>query len=110
MTTSTAVPVTVTPEAAARIAQLGFGAQVERMIDYARRNLPELTRIEVVQNERYDLGGPPGVAIEAYSRYDSFDLTGHTRGQLAKWSVSEFAPEVLEHLLIDYLPEAPNAG
>jgi hypothetical protein len=109
MTTSATVPVTVTPEAATRIAELGFQTQVDRMIDYARENLPELTRIEVVLNERYDLGGEPGVAIEAYRRY-AFDPPERIRWRIGDWLISEFPPEVLEHLMIDYLPEAPNAG
>jgi hypothetical protein len=50
MTTSTTAPVTVTPEAAARIAELGLQAAVDRMIQYVRGNLPELTRIEAVLN------------------------------------------------------------
>jgi hypothetical protein len=109
MTLSATVPVSVTPEAAARIAGLGFQAHMDRMIDYARQNLPELTRIQVVLNERYDMGGEPGVAVEAYRRY-SFDPPERIRRQVGKWMVSEFPPEVLEHLMVDYLPEAPDAG
>jgi hypothetical protein len=63
MTTSATVPVTVTPEAAARIAQLGFQAEVGRMIDYARQHLPEVERIEVVLYDRYEIGDEPGITV-----------------------------------------------
>jgi hypothetical protein len=60
------VPVTVTPEAAQRLAELGFEKQAEQMIDYARQHIPQLLRIEVVLTDRYDMGvlrespSPPG--------------------------------------------------
>src|SRR5262249_36637016 len=109
MTTTKTIPVTWTPEATARVAELGFQAQVDQMIEYARRNLPGVTRIEVVLNDRYDMGGEPGVAIEAYStEFDS--VAERLPSHLVEWEISEFPPEVLEHLLMDFLPEEPDAG
>src|SRR5579859_797995 len=105
MITSATVPVRVTPEAVARVTSLGLEAEMRRMIDYAREHLPELTRIEVVLYERDEIGEPPGVAIEVYTPFDSFDTTARTRGRIGEWLVSEFTPQVLQHLLIDYLPE-----
>jgi hypothetical protein len=109
MVTSATIPVTVTPEAAGRLAELGLQAQVDRVIEYARQNLPELTRIEVVLNERGETGGKPGIAIDAYRRFTS-EPTYRIGLQIGDWMVSEFPPEVLEHLLLDYLPDYPNAG
>jgi hypothetical protein len=109
VTTSATIPVTVTAEAAARIAELGFQGPVDHMVEYVRQHLPELTRIEVVLNERYDMGGEPGVAIEAYRRF-AFDPPERTRWRIGDWLISEFPPEVREHVMIDYLPEAPDAG
>jgi hypothetical protein len=110
MTTSTAtVPVTVTPEAAARIAELGFQTQIEQMIEYARGHLPDVVRIEVVLNERYDMGGEPGVTVEAYGTRPfvpgetiSWDLIG--------WAVDTFPSEILEHLHVSYLRGGAHAG
>jgi hypothetical protein len=110
MFTSATVPVRVTPEAAARVASLRLEVEMRRMIDYAREHLPEPTRIEVVHYERDEIGEPPGVAIEVYTAFDSFNPTARMRGKIGERLVSEFAPHVLEHLLIDYLPEAPDAG
>jgi hypothetical protein len=110
MTTAVTASVTVTPQAAARIAALGLQAEMQRMIDYARQNLPEFTRIEVVQYDRDELDDEPGLAVDVYCAFESFDPSARTRGRLGEWLVAEFPPEVLEHLLIDYLPEAPDAG
>jgi hypothetical protein len=99
------VPITVTPEAAQRIAELGFQKQVEEMIDHARQQIPQLERIEVVLVDRYDMGGPPGVTIRAWTdrAFRAFDPADKTRQNLIRWEVTTFPPEVLEHLSLDYL-------
>jgi hypothetical protein len=91
------VPLTVTPEAAARIAELGFHQQVEQMIDYAQQQIPKLVRIEVVLTERYDMGGPPGVTVKAWTDRD-FDPADKTRANLDRWFVTNFPPAVREHV------------
>jgi hypothetical protein len=110
MITSATVPVRVTPEAAARVADLGLDGELQRMVDYACHQLPEATRIEVVLYERDEAGEPPGIGIEVYTPFDSYDPSARTRRTIGEWLVSEFPPRVLEHLLIDHLPETPNGG
>jgi hypothetical protein len=109
MTTSATIPVSVTPEAAARIAELGFQPQVDRMIEYARQHLPELVQIEVVLNERWDTGGEPGVAIEAWSRRP-YNPVERISWKLTEWMVANFPSEVLEHLHMSYHPGPEHAG
>jgi hypothetical protein len=91
------VPLTITPEAAQRLAELGFQKQAEQMIDHARQHIPRLVRIEVVLTDRYDMGGPPGVTIKAWTNRE-FDPADQTRDNLIRWEVTNFPPEVLEHL------------
>ncbi len=110
MIISATVPVRVTPDAAARVAELGLDEAMRRMIDYACHQLPEATRIEVVLYERDEAGEAPGVAIEVYTPFPSYAPTARTRSKIGEWLVAEFPPHVLEHLLIDHLPETPNAG
>jgi hypothetical protein len=109
MNTSAAVPVTVAPEAAARIAELGMHAQVDRMLDYARQHIPELVRIEIVLNERYEEDAPSGVAIDTYSQRP-FDSADRTDAELSRWMVTTFPPEVLEHIHLWHYLEADHAG
>jgi hypothetical protein len=92
MVTSATVPVRVMPEAAARVADLGLEGALRRMLDYARQHLPEPTRIEVVLYDRDEAGEPPGVAIEVYTPFHSFDPTARMRAMIGEWLVSEFPP------------------
>jgi hypothetical protein len=91
------VPLTVTPEAAQRITELGFEKQLEQMIEYAQQHIPKLLRIEVVLTDRYDMGGPPGVTIEAWTDRES-NPADTTYWNLTRWLVTHFPPQVLEHL------------
>jgi hypothetical protein len=96
------VPVTVTPAAAARIAELGFEKQVEQMVEYARANFPKLLRIEVVLNEPYDTGLPLGVAVLGWTDRE-FDPNDNTGANKIDWLITHFPPEVLEYLNLDCL-------
>jgi hypothetical protein len=84
-------------------------AEVERMLDYARQNIPELVRIEVVLNDRYDEESPPGVAIDAYGQRP-FNPADRTDSGICRWMVKSFPAQVLEHIhLWNYL-ESGHAG
>ena len=109
MQTSASVLVTVTPEAAARIAGLGIQAEVDRMLDYARRHLPELDRIEIVLYDRYEQGDEPGLAIEAFSRRP-FNPADRVEDDLVRWMVTEFPPTIRQHVLLSYRQGAGYAG
>jgi hypothetical protein len=54
MTASTDVPVTITPETSARIAELGKRAALEEMIAFLRRMPPPLAAIRVQLEPAYD--------------------------------------------------------
>jgi hypothetical protein len=108
MTTAT-IPVTVTPEAAERIARLGLQAAVGRMIDHARQHLPEVERIEVVLYDRYDDGPEPGLSVDVYSRRP-FSPDEHTSSEVCGWLAREFTGEVLEHVIMSYYPGDAHAG
>jgi hypothetical protein len=103
MTTTTVPPVTVTPDAAARLAELGLETEVDQILEHARQVLPELARIEVVRIDRYDMGGEPGIAVEAYGKNYSSPDAG-IFWKLADWMATTFPPAVLEHVSVDYHP------
>lgn len=103
MTTVATVPVTVTPEAAARIAELGLRPQVDRIIEYALGHLPRVTRITVELHDRYDLGKEPVLVIEAFGQ-GSPESDYQAERAMDRWVVSEFPPEVLMHLVTFYRP------
>jgi hypothetical protein len=105
---ATEVPVSVTPEAAARVAELGMQAPYEALLDYARA-VSGVRLIEVTLNERYDTGDEPGVSIEAFVTGDE-DTCNELDRRCASWYVQAFPPEVCEHFLMTVSPEAWHAG
>jgi hypothetical protein len=100
-----AVPVTVEPEAAARVKELGMEAQLQKMVDHALEVLPALRRIEVTLAERYDTGGEPGVSIKAYSDAP-FDPADRISWDWHSWLIDSFPPTVYEHLAMLLYQEA----
>jgi hypothetical protein len=103
MSASTDVPVTITPGAEARIAELGMRKELEQMIAHVREVTPGLQAIEVTVAECYDSRDVPGVSIDAYSDrvYEPDDTTDR---DTIRWEVETFPPQVLEHLGILFHP------
>ncbi len=108
MNASTDAPLTITPEAAARIAELGMQKELEQMIDYIREVVPELAAIEVVRELPYDTDWEP-VSITAYSDR-VFTPGNNTSAKLTEWRIETFPPQVLEHLCLLLSPGRPHAG
>lgn len=109
MAISATVPVMITPEAAARIAKLGMQGVVEQMIEHACCVLPELESIQVSLYERFDLGDDPGLSIDLYSRRP-YDRLNREERSLVRWMVTEFPPEVLQWIIMEYHPGKRHAG
>jgi hypothetical protein len=108
MSASIEAPLTITPEAAARIAELGMQKEFEQMIAYVREVVPELAAIEVVRELPYDTDWEP-VSITAYSD-QVFAPGDNTSAKLDEWVVTTFPPQVLEHLVVLLSPGRPYAG
>jgi hypothetical protein len=108
MSASTEVPLTITPEAAARIAELGMRKELEQMIEHVREAVPGLAAIDVEIAECYDSRDETGVSIVAYSDR-VFEPGSTTSWDLIGWSVDTFPPQVLEHLCILLSPGRPYA-
>jgi hypothetical protein len=95
MSTTTKVPVTITPEAAALVAELGRQAEFEQMLEHTRQSVPNLHSIEVV---RYDdpEGDDSRVRITAWIDEPwRGDISVHT--DWGKWFVTTFPPEVCRY-------------
>ena len=108
MNESTDVPLTITPEAAARIAELGMQKELEQMIAYVREKVPGLNAIEVTIEECYDTRDETGVRIEASSD-QVFEPEDNTSATLDEWVIETFPPQVLEHLCLLLSPGNPHA-
>jgi hypothetical protein len=69
------------------------------MFEHTRQAVSGLQRIEVTLAERYDLGGEPGISIEAYTSRP-FIPGDKTAWDLGGWKVTTFPPDVCEHFAI----------
>jgi hypothetical protein len=107
MSASVGVPLTITDEAAARVAELHMEDELERMLDHTRRTLSGLRRLQVVLDPPYDTGDEPYITIEA-TRDASLHQPGDpTSTECGIWKVTTFPPEVGRHfsMLIHYEPD-----
>lgn len=104
-----AIPVTITPDAAAHVAQLGMRAELERMLEHALHTVPGLRAIEVNLALPYDTGDEPKIVIDARrakpgSGYDPTDA------DWAEWKHDGFSRDVWDHFILMSRYETPHAG
>jgi hypothetical protein len=109
MAVPTTIPVTITPEAAARAAELGIQADIERIIEHARNTVPGLRSLEVSIRECYDSYEETGILIHG-GRDVSYRPDDPTERQWDKWVISTFPPQVLEHFTVLFSYGAGHAG
>jgi hypothetical protein len=67
MTAIATVPMKITPEAAARVAELGIQAELDQMLEHVRKVVPKLQSLEVELAEPCDTGDELGVNIRAWT-------------------------------------------
>lgn len=103
------IPVKITPEAQARVTELGMQTEFEQMLEHTRQHVADLVQIDVVLAERYDTGGEPGVTIEALADRP-FVPSDKTSWNLGSWKVRTFPPQVCEHFCIALIYGRPHAG
>src|SRR5438874_13643147 len=93
------IPVTITPEAAERVAELGMQRELDLMIEHTKQTVPGLHAIMVILEPRYDTGGEPGITLEALR--DKPQVTyDPTEREWGRWQVTTFPPEVCEHFIM----------
>lgn len=95
----TAVPVSITDEAAARVAELGMQNELAQMIEHTQQAVAGLVRINVVLAQPWDTGDEPTIVIEAKRRNPTpvGDQTGREWGA---WFVDAFPPDVVRHFIM----------
>lgn len=103
---TTTMPATITPEAAARVAELGLQREFDLMLEHVRKIVPGLRSITVTLAPPYDTGDEPCVLIEVImdNPHLPYDPTEMDWG---KWKITTFSPDVHRHftMLAAYGPE-----
>jgi hypothetical protein len=97
--TAGTIPVTVTPQAAARVAALGMDAELQRMLEHTRRVVPGLRSIEVREALPYDTGDETTVVIDAI-RDNPHLPDDPTERAWGDWQCATFPPEVCQHFVL----------
>jgi len=97
--TTITIPITVTEEAAARVAELDMQREFEQMLEHTVQSVPDLASIEVVLAPPYDTGDYPRVILKA-SRTIPLVPPDDTRRRWGIWKMEMFRPEVCVHFLM----------
>ena len=86
------IPVTIQPDAAAFLAEIGMEDELERILEHAKATIPHLRALDVVFHD-FPETGPPGLTIDAHR--DPFP-EGWDRAcsVFGRWMVENFSPEV----------------
>jgi len=109
MPVHTTVPITIQPDAAARVAELGMQAELDRMIQYTCDVVPNLERVALVLEPPYDTGDEPYLTIEAY-RSDAWTRDDETESEWGSWKVNTFPPDVCRHFAMLVFYRNADAG
>jgi hypothetical protein len=99
MSAPDAIPVTVEPEAAALVAQLGLQVELEQMLDHAKRTITGLQCLNVKFSPAYDTG-EEGIEIQAIRDPPSPDINNWRWDQFSKWKITTFSPDVCRYIAL----------
>lgn len=110
MPTLSSIPVTVTPEAAERVAELGMQGELEQMLEHTRQTVTGLQKIKLILEPSYDMGDDPFLTIEATRDQALCEADDSTRREWSQWFVRHFTPDVVRHFGIRVYFGANHAG
>jgi hypothetical protein len=109
MATITVVPITITPDAAMRVAELGMHTELDRMLEHTRQAVPGLRSIEVQLALPYDTGDETSIVIQATMDNPHQD-DDTTDTEWAKWQVRTFSAEVCRYFVMLSLYGPPTSA
>jgi hypothetical protein len=97
MATTTEVKVTVTPEAAARVAELGLQKEFDQLVERARTTIQGVRWIDVQLEPPYDTGDEDQVVLWIRIA-NNLLLKNPSIEQLRTWKLETFSPDVCWHI------------
>ena|SRR5437870_6434287 len=104
-----AFPITITPEAAARVAELGMHAELDRMLEHTCQTVAGLRAIEVQLALPYDTGDETSILIQA-TIVDPHRDDNPSQREWGAWKVRTFRPEVCRYFVLLTVVEPAHAG
>src|ERR1043166_735019 len=94
---ATTLPVTITPEAAAHVAGLGYQREFEMMLEHTRKFVPGLRSITVELAPPYDTGDEFCVLIEVLTDPPPELPDDPAETEWGNWKIETFSPDVHRH-------------
>lgn len=104
----TTIPITIAPEAAARVAELGMQRELEKMLDFLRQEVSGVLSVDVQLALPYDTGDETSVLLEVPLDRPFSDASG--RRQIRDWMVEALAPAVNRYFTILTVPSPLPGG
>jgi hypothetical protein len=108
MSTNT-IPVRVSPEAAAHVAELGLQGELEEMLAHTRQAVPGLRAIDVILAPACDIEDDPRVILEVTTPAPNMPYDP-AETEWGKWFVRTFPPDVVRHFCMLTVYGVGNAG
>ena len=89
------IPVTIQPDAAAFLAEIGMERELDMMLEHAKSTIPHLRALDVELHD-FPETGPPSLLIDAYR--DPIP-GGRDRAcrEFSHWLVENFPPEIVQN-------------
>ena len=94
MSTATTIPVTIQPDAAAFLAEIGQERELEIMLEHAKATVPGLRALDVILHD-FPETGPPSLTIDAHIKRSSNGLYPQDANTVfSRWQGHNFPREV----------------
>ena len=92
-------PVTISPEATARVAELGLQREFEQILEHTRQSIPGLRRIEVTLAPAHDTGDDPRIILDAFLS-DRDSPQNPVTNRWRDWVLATCSPDVWRHFML----------
>lgn len=100
MSTVSNIPITITPEASAHVAKLGYEREFEEMLEHTLQTIPRIRRIEVSVQDDPEGVDIPVVMIHPFLAPSPDDAEEGHDAAWGKWVVQVYPPQVFEHFVL----------
>jgi hypothetical protein len=99
MATTAAIPVSITPEAAVRVGELGLERELEVMLEHTRVAVPGVHMIDVLTDEALDEEDESGLILRVWTDRPTAE-DDPQEWEWQHWKVQTFPPEVCRHFVM----------
>jgi hypothetical protein len=108
MATTTNIPITITPEAATRVAELGMQREFAQMLDHAKQAIPRLRALTATLTFDPEEEVDPRVLMLATVPLPERPEEDKTEWDFGRWQIHTFPPAVSSQFCLMTEYEAPH--